>query len=219
MRRDYVSNRIMLGLGTSAMITVLSVSLISCAGKEPSGVLTRPELANCCEIAGVAGARVPSIAGDSTSNLDPCDRSRIPTIDDEFACLAKNVPGGFGGAYLDDNLRQVVVLVDPSQREAALSTLHSLRALSADIDWNRARVVKGDYDFGQLYHWYRNRVKQVLRCDNINFLDIDEVRNRIVLGVLDQDAAECVARDVLALGDVPCEAVLVETGVSPLIPR
>lgn len=213
MRRDFVSDRVMPTLGTGVMIAVLSVSLISCDGNEPSGVLVRPELANCCEIVGVAGTAVDSLTQAPAPTRDPC-ASRM-SIDEEFACLAKDVPGGFGGAYLDDRLRLVAVLVDPSQREAALSTLQSL---TGNPDWGTARVVKGDYDWLQLYHWYYERLFQG-SCEDINLTDIDEVRNRIVLGVLDQDAAECVAREVVALKDVPCEAVLVETGVGPLIPH
>lgn len=217
MHEECVSEEIVWKLGSIVTIMVLFLGVLGCSSEELSGVGPRPEVRTCCEIAGVTHPPAPSIREAAATARDPCDRSRIPTIDDEFACLAKDVPGGFGGAYLDDRLRLVVILVDPSQREAALSALQSL---TGNPDWRSARIVKGDYNWRELYHWYYDRVGPAvaLACADINSLDIDELQNRIDLGVLDEVAAECVAREVLTLGDVPCAAVVVETGVGPLIP-
>lgn len=213
MLEEFVSEHVVVRPRAVAMITVLFLGVVSCASGEPSGVVARPQLRTCCEIAGVGESPARAITAISATDASP--ELSAESLDEFNARLARDVPGGFGGQYLDDEGRLVAVLVDPSQRDAALSTLESL---TGNPDWRNARIVKGDYDWGQLYHWYYERLLPELTCRDVYGRDIDELINRIVLDVLDEKAAECVARNVLALGEVPCAAVVIRTGAQLGIP-
>lgn len=95
--------------------------------------------------------------------------SAVPTLDREFALVTREIPG-FGGVYYDREGRLTAVLTDLAQAD-------SVRQLNPDI-----RVVKGDYDFAQLAAW-KDRLLSVFRHPGVVFVDADEVRNRVVIGV------------------------------------
>lgn len=188
------------------------VATPGCSDDEPTGVVERMHLKTSCVLAGISVASAHASAADLARDGQGLQGNRPMTIDEEFAQLAEIVPGGFGGVYLDSRLRVVVILVDPTQREAALAVLAKWKN---DMDWNNARVVKGDYDFAQLKSYY-DRLIQTLRQPIVSY-DIDEVLNRIVLGVLDDEERVRVAREIVALGDLPCDVVLIKLDV-PAIP-
>lgn len=57
-----------------------------------------------------------------------------PTLDEEFALLAAEVPGGFAGLYYDATGNLVVALTDVAQRDVALTRLEpALRHYSRGI--------------------------------------------------------------------------------------
>ncbi len=188
------------------------VATPGCSDDQPTGVAERMHLRTACALAGISAASSQASAADLATDGQSLQGNRPMTIDEEFAELAEIVPGGFGGVYLDSRLRVVVILVDPTQREAALAVLATWKD---DMDWGNARVVRGDYDFAQLKRYY-DRLIQALRQPIVSY-DIDEVLNRIVLGVLDQEERERVAREIVALGDVPCGVVLIKLD-APAIP-
>ncbi len=135
-------------------------------------------------------------------------------MDEQWAHIAEVVPGGFAGYYLDGDGHLVVRLVRPEEREAALRELQ--RRLGGDLDFTGARVLKADYDFAELMRYY-NRLLVSLDFEVIALSDINEGRNRIVLGVIDEQARQRIAREVMALDDVPCEVVMIELA-EPAIP-
>lgn len=106
-----------------------------------------------------------AIAGPATAAGD----ASVPTLDREFALVTREIPG-FGGVYYDRQGRLTAVLTDLGQAEA-------LRGLNPDV-----RIVKGDYDFAQLAGW-KDRLLSAFRHPGVVFVDADEVRNRVVLGV------------------------------------
>ena len=91
------------------------------------------------------------------------------SLDQEFARLAEGVPG-FGGLYVDEEGTTHVYLVD-------LSREREVRDLG-----ERVEVHQGEYDFRDLFAW-KAAVRDVLARPGTVSLDIDERRNRLVVGV------------------------------------
>jgi len=137
------------------------------------------------------------------------------TIDDRFAALARRVPGGFGGLWLEGTVLHVN-LVDLSKREQAQSALKvelqgefgpgAATGQRASVDLDRIVFHQGRYDYVQLTGWYA-RLPAALGYQGITSTDIDERRNRIRIGVRDAATANRVRRRIRKLG-IPSGAVL-----------
>src|SRR4051795_5203576 len=123
-------------------------------------------------------------------------------VDDELVQIGRAIPG-FGGLFYDAEGYPNVYLRD-TKAAPALAALKS---------WGEGeiRVLQGRYDFAQLVAWKRALRPAVLGQPGVVFLDADETRNRVVVGV---DAAQAKSLDTggldkaLALKGVPREAVL-----------
>jgi hypothetical protein len=147
----------------------------------------------------------------------PVESPRPYTIDDRFAALARAVPGGFGGLWLEGSVLHVN-LVDLSRWEQAQAALKvELRGefgpgapggQRASVDLDRIVFHQARYDYVQLTGWYA-RLPAALGYEGVTSTDIDERRNRIRIGVRDDATADRVRRRILELG-IPAEAVLVE---------
>ncbi len=145
---------------------------------------------------------------------EPSSPGRPYTIDDRFADLARVVPGGFGGLWLEgDELH--VNLVDLSKRAEAQAVLaRELRAefgggapgQRGSVDLDAIVFHSARYDYLQLTGWYA-RLTPALG-EGIVSTDIDERANRIAVGVRDEATIERVRRRVVELG-IPPEAVVV----------
>lgn len=174
------------------------------------------------------GPRGDPVAGEGRTSTPPAPRpggdpraeqrpGRPHTIDDRFAALARAVPGGFGGLWLEGTVLHVN-LVDLSRREQAQSALEvELRGefgpgapggQRASVDLGRIVFHPGRFDYVQLTGWYA-RLPAALGYEGVTSTDIDERRNRIRIGVRDDANAERVRRRIRELG-IPSEAVLVE---------
>lgn len=132
--------------------------------------------------------------------------SSMFTIDDEFAEIADSVPG-FGGLYFDQSGSLTVVMQEPQSFSTQLSRLERAIARtkarrhgskhSRDLEISGARVVAGAFSFRQLLSEYRGPLLHALpNIVGLVSTDIDEVRNRIVVGIL-TDANVTDARRVL----------------------
>ncbi len=150
----------------------------------------------------------PSIAGARADSLPPVPTTH-GTIDDQWAAIARDVPGGWGGLFFD--AWPTIYLVDPSQRTAALDALYALGVGAPYADIRSAYVRQGRWDFGQLYDWYRyiNEVA-VGWYYGVASRDIDEVRNRLVYGVL-EDSLDSFTETIESL-QLPCELVVIKVG-------
>jgi hypothetical protein len=86
---------------------------------------------------------------------------RVQSIDDEFARLAREIPGGFGGWFLDAGGNLNIYLTNPTQRAAAVSALmptfrsrrFSVGGKRDQLDPANIKIQQGQYDFAQLKHW------------------------------------------------------------------
>jgi hypothetical protein len=120
----------------------------------------------------------------------------VRSVDDELVQIGRQIPG-FGGLFYDEQGRPTVYLLNPDDTAA-------VKRLGADV-----RVLRGDYEFERLLAW-RHGMRPMLGLPGVAFLDVDEARNRVVVGVdsraksLDRGGLE---RELLAAG-VPREAVV-----------
>lgn len=126
------------------------------------------------------------------------------SVDDELIQMGRTIPG-FGGLFYDAEGVANVYLRDP-QAPVALAALKSLGG--------EVRVRQGEYDFAQLVEWKRALRQTVLGQPEVVYLDADEARNRVVVGI---DAAQSRNPDtgrldkLLAAQGVPRQAVLYQT--------
>jgi hypothetical protein len=138
-------------------------------------------------------------------------QQRLLGLDAEFARMAREVPG-FGGMFVDEDGRLNVYMAPGQARKAATtqdvvqSIGRSLRARGRDMPAASEVVIRqADYDFLQLAGW-NERMVPMLREPGIVFLDIDESRNRLRVGIEEGVSAAALAGVIDQLG-VPAEAV------------
>ncbi|MFY9823862.1 MAG: hypothetical protein WAM82_20955 [Thermoanaerobaculia bacterium] len=130
----------------------------------------------------------------------PRDDGQVRSVDDEFVRMGREIPG-FGGLYYDEQGRPNVFLLDPDG--AGRTALKNLGV--------EALVHRGDYEFERLVGW-RLELRPILALPGVVFLDVDETRNRVVVGFdaasksLDRDRLE---QQILSSG-VPRQAVLLQ---------
>lgn len=151
------------------------------------------------------GALCASTPGPSLSQARadsiPERRGR-ETVDDEWAAIAREVPGGWGGRFKVDN-RLTIYMVHPEQLEEAIPVL---MRLGAGVG-SRPDVLEGRWDFAQLYDWRRYiRHNGLWSIEGINSSSIRESKNRIEYGVTPEDLPELA--QLLSDLQVPCGLVV-----------
>ena len=126
----------------------------------------------------------------------------VRSVDGELVEIG-HVIAGFGGLYYDESGRPNVYLLDP---EGAGST--ALKSLGAETV-----VHRGDYEFERLLEW-RLTLRPILALPGVVFLDADEAKNRVVIGLDSSSPDKNLDRERLERGllatAVPRQAVLVE---------
>jgi hypothetical protein len=128
--------------------------------------------------------------------------SFVGSVDDELVRIGREIPG-FGGLFYDEQGRPTLYLLDPQGAGAA-----ALKSLGSEV-----RLVRGEYEFARLLDW-RLELRPLLALPGVVYLDVDEARNRVVLGLdssspsksLDRDRLE---RELLATS-VPRQALLLQ---------
>jgi hypothetical protein len=124
------------------------------------------------------------------------------SADDELIRMGRSIPG-FGGLFYDAEGYPTVYLLDP-RAPAARAALKSLGR-------EEVRVLRGDYELAQLVDWKETLTPDLLGQPEVVFLDADEARNRVVVGL---DAAQARSLDtgrldqMIARRGVPRAAVL-----------
>jgi hypothetical protein len=118
----------------------------------------------------------------------------VATLDDKFLAVGRDLPG-FAGLYFDETGSLVVKMVDAgtvasvSPRVAEFLSTAVFPGEPGVEETSRAlsgmRLEEADYSFSSLQAAYRRAVKDVFSVPGVSFGDVDEVRNRIVVGVAD----------------------------------
>lgn len=160
--------------------------------------------------------------GESDSldlTLDPTFTSTpepyaAPTLDEEFLRVDREEVPGFAGEYFDDDGARVVALkvTDESQMEqiASIARAWSVRAQNRlPIVAVEPRVRYVQYSFGDLVQIHDAVAGPALGTPGFVYLDIDERRNDIAIGVESATAAEAL-RLRLSEVNVPAAAVRIE---------
>jgi hypothetical protein len=120
--------------------------------------------------------------------------------------LVSRVPG-FGGFYIDQG-RPTVWLTDVSGRGAAVQALTPfMRGMGRDPA--ELQVRRGDFDYRQLTLWFNAASPVALDMDGTVMVDLDEARNRVLVGV--ENAATIGAvRAALVRAGLPDRSITIE---------
>ncbi len=122
------------------------------------------------------------------------------SVDDELVQMGRKVPG-FGGMFYDEQGYPTVYLREPG----SVVALSALKSLGEEV-----RVLRGDFEFEQLIQW-KQALRPALALPGVVFLDADEARNRVVIGI-DATQGKSLDRDrlgkELAARGVPAAAVV-----------
>jgi hypothetical protein len=117
--------------------------------------------------------------------------------------LARAIPG-FGGVFLRNGV-PTVYLIDLRERpalEAALGGFARAQGLAA----SRIEVLPGRFTWVQLQRWFARVSSDALAEDGVVFVDLDEARNRVTIGV-ERGASVPGARALAARLGLPDGAV------------
>ena len=141
------------------------------------------------------------------------DEDRGETIDDQFATVARRHPG-FGGMYVDEEKDTLYVyLVDgsPATAQEIGAALGGVFG-SEHLAQGSVQVLPARFSFLELKQWHDQMAVHVLGLPGVALTDIDDAKNRLLVGVGNSQARTLVEQTLVALG-IPAEAVnIVETG-------
>ena len=177
-----------------------AIAVIALAGCRPSDTTIAPtppapaiRLAQCD---GPASPLPDSIA----RQLAPRTGRMMP--DDQWADLAKTVPGGFAGVLYDSAHNPILMLVDPAKAAAAKQALDG----RISFPLQQATVRRARWDFAQLVDWFNYLFP---RLGVPVTADKDEALNRIRFSVTSVELRDRVIR-ALAQLPLPCDLVVVD---------
>lgn len=132
------------------------------------------------------------------------------TLDDFFASVARQVPE-FGGLFLGQNedTLQVYLTNVSSDRVAALRRA-LLDVFGADvIPKGGIKAVQGQYGFLQLKEWYDRITGPILSIRGVTYTDINESKNRLVIGIENRDVEARVIQRLRELA-IPSGPIVIE---------
>ena len=150
-------------------------------------------------------------------------RDRVPPfpppddwlIDETWADIGRQVPGGSGGFFIVDDQR-VHYLVNPDREKEALAALSAL-GVTSPFTSREAAVRQGRWDIAQLCDWYTYVQMAVGWPPGLESANIDESRNRLPYSVSDMHAAESLAA-AFEDASLPCELTVSQVGDGDLAP-
>jgi hypothetical protein len=159
------------------------------------------------------------LAPDADAGLNrAAPQAAFHTPDHEFARVARAEVPGFAGFYLKDDGTPVVRLTDPGQRGAAQRYLaqHLIAARRGRHAGapTQPEFVNASYDFAQLHEWAEAITPLLQRNPDVFLVDVDEVQNRVLVGVADAAATAAVRAEAARLG-IPGGALGVQTQQRP----
>jgi hypothetical protein len=152
----------------------------------------------------------------SAPNLNVVD------TDLELARVAREEIPGFAGYYLRDDGTPVVRLVDVAQsakaQEYVTRVIGPTGARQGSFSALKIRtdplVITAAYDFNELKNWAEALTPLLTSRTDVYSVDVDEVNNRVLLGVANAAVNGAVLAEATRLG-IPAAAVGVETQGRP----
>lgn len=130
----------------------------------------------------------------------------METYDERLVRVEKAAPG-FGGMFTGEDGRLVVYLLDPSGIAAARAAIEAVFGAS-HVPAAGMRALRGRYTVSQLKRW-SDRATELLEMPGVTLADLDEARNRVVIGLEDPSKTAAVTRALKPLG-IPRDAVAIE---------
>lgn len=137
----------------------------------------------------------------------------MPTYDDLLLRVDKQAPG-FGGMFVDSDGRLAVYILDTTKLAATRVAIEAVFG-SNHVPAAGIRAVQGQYSISQLKTW-TERASRLLSTPGVTIVDLDERRNRVVVGIDGVDRTRAISRELPSLR-IPRNAVLIEI-VSPIRP-
>jgi hypothetical protein len=172
---------------------------------KPSGRIAAPPVLITCLILATFAAVFPHEVhlAARQSQTPP----KMETHDDLLLRVERAAPG-FGGMYVDIDGRLAVYLKDPMQLPAARAAIAAVFG-AGTMPAAGVHAVAGQYTMSELAAWTK-RATGVMQLPGVVFVDLDESKNRIAIGVDDGSRMPAVEK-MLASMKVPRAAVVVET--------
>ena len=132
------------------------------------------------------------------------------TLDGKFTEVASQIPS-FGGMYYDEN-GQLTFCLKEVQNEEVEYVKQQVKAAFADdprlSEVGDVNVVPCKYNFMELNEWY-SRMNNILSIPGVVMTDIDEVKNRLRIGIENQEIKDEVEDKLIEMG-IPLEVVIIE---------
>jgi hypothetical protein len=199
-------------VGYRAVVMLFGLSAVSCTRTDPartqppnSRIQTRAPVVSPLDPAWAAIGRECGAAEPVWEpSLDSLARQLRHARDAEWASIAREVPGGFAGLYLDRG-RVVVLLTDTLQKTAALPAV-ARRIPRRDLNIEHAQVVQARWSFAQLHDWWAHIASQRRWFEGQTMFDIDEHDNRLVYGFQDSTSLRAAEEKIKPL-ELPCYLV------------
>ncbi len=136
------------------------------------------------------------------------------TLDSRFEEVAAEEPT-FGGAYVNEEGRKVIWVTDltrGSEAEASLATRVPMTRRSAGTERSPTGPIfrRADFSFSELADT-RRRLRKIIGSQGVLSLDIDETRNRVVVGVAPNVEASAILNRADAEGALRAQIIVEET--------
>jgi hypothetical protein len=157
-----------------------------------------------------------AVAATAILAAGPAARGSTPhavdrTLDEQFAEVGTMVPG-FAGTYVDEALGRLLVLSTRPSPSTARAAQRAILEVLGDRSLAGLQPVAlpARYSFARLKAWHDRVTVDVLGIPGVVLTDVDEVRNRLRVGIAPHSGlGVLIASRVSALG-IPAAAVLIE---------
>lgn len=128
--------------------------------------------------------------------------------EEPFRQISESIPE-FAGYFLEDDA--LVGLVTDMGRAASVRTAlePALNRPGVAAVVSRVEIRPAQYSFTQLGEWRDRAVDEVFKIADVARVDLDEMRNRLVIG-LDDGSGRSTVRQKLAELDIPPNAIMIE---------
>lgn len=169
-------------------------------GSPPPLILLAPFLlatAGCADTDPPVAPRSETAAVAAESEL----RADRGTIDDRWAAISQTEVPGFAGYWYDGGTGEIVVAATDPGSESAARGFAERSSAATDFPGAPVRFDLVSYDFLQLRRW-KEAARSLLGRADVVYIDADEVRNRLVLGVT-PDAVTTDLREATRDLDIP----------------
>lgn len=142
---------------------------------------------------------------------------RLETHDDKLVRVETLAPG-FGGMFIDSDGRLRVFLIDPARLAEARRAIEIVFGPAA-APAPGARALQGQYTVSQLKTW-AEQAGPLLSLPGTVTVDLDESRNRVVVGIEASSRVSSVEHAIASL-HIPREAVIIAVveSIRPIAPR